>query len=103
MAEQLSLVAELARRPNVDLRILRLDDEQITYLQHPCMIFEFAGPSAHGEALIETVTQDVRVTDRPGIALLTKLFERLASSALPLSDSLSYIDATARSYLDDRD
>jgi transcriptional regulator with XRE-family HTH domain len=102
MAEQLALVAELAKRPNVDLRILRLDREQVTYLQHPCMVFEFAGPAAHGEALIETVTQDLRVTDPPGVALLTRLFERLASSALPRNDSLAYIDAAARSYLDDR-
>jgi len=99
MAEQLALVAELARRPNVDLR---LDREQVTYLQHPCMVFEFAGPAAHGEALIETVTQDLRVTDPSGVGLLTRLFERLASSALSRSDSLAYIDAAARSYVDDR-
>jgi transcriptional regulator with XRE-family HTH domain len=103
MAEQLALLAQLAKRRNVNLRILRLDDEQVAYLQHPCMVFGFTGPAAAKEALVETTTQDVRITDEPGVAHLSSLFERLASAAMPSSDSLSYIDEVARSYVEDRD
>ncbi|GAA5176958.1 helix-turn-helix transcriptional regulator [Rugosimonospora acidiphila] len=102
MAEQLALVSELAKRPNVELRILRLDQEQVMYLQHPCMIFEFTGPAAHGEALVETEVQDVRITDAEGVGLLNRRFERLSSSAIAPSDSLAFIDSVADSYVSDR-
>jgi transcriptional regulator with XRE-family HTH domain len=102
MADQLALVAELAARPNVELRILRLDHEQVTYLQHPCMVFDF-GATASSEALVETVTQDVRVTDPPGVALLSQYLERLWSSSLSPRQSLALVRATAKTYKDGRD
>ncbi len=101
MADQLTLVAELAGSPNVGLRILKLDHEQVTYLQHPCMVFDF-GATASREALVETLTQDVRVTDPAGVTQLSKYIEHLWSSSLSSRQSLALIRATAKSYKDGR-
>ncbi len=102
MAEQLTLLAELAERPNVQLRVLSLGSEQVGYLQHPCMVFEF-GSTGQREALMETVTQDVRVTDTAGVNLLGRTFELLSSSSMTPTESLTLIRTAAKSYMDSRD
>lgn len=101
MAEQLALVADLAKRPNVELRVLTLDREQVTYLQHPCMVFEFDA-TGQREALVETVTQDIRVTETAGVNLLGRYFQQLSSSSLAPKESLALVHATAKSYMDVR-
>jgi hypothetical protein len=99
MAEQLDLVAELAGQPHVDLRVLRFEGPHATYLQSPCMVFEFDGTS-HREALLETPTRDIRVTDQVALNQLSTQFDRLLSSALTPQESLSFIRPTAKSYMD---
>jgi transcriptional regulator with XRE-family HTH domain len=101
MAEQLTLVAELAERPNVELRIVTLDRKQDAYLQHPCMIFDFDG-TAQREALVETLTQDIRVTETATANLLARRLQHLANTALAPSESLSLVRAAAQSFLDSR-
>jgi transcriptional regulator with XRE-family HTH domain len=102
MVEQLTLMVKLAELSNVDLRILPLGYPQTTYLQHPCTIFEFDRPSEN-EALIETLVQDLRITDVLGVGRLRRQFERLASAAMAPHQSLSYIRTIASSYVDGRD
>jgi transcriptional regulator with XRE-family HTH domain len=97
MAEQLDLVAELAGQPHVDLRVLPFEGPHVTYLQSPCLIFEFDGTS-HREALLETPTRDVRVTDQLTLNQLSAQFDRLFSSALTPQESLCFIRATVKSY-----
>ncbi|MEV0843314.1 helix-turn-helix transcriptional regulator [Actinocatenispora sera] len=99
MAEQLDLVAELADRPNVDLRIVSLDAEQVAYVQHPFMVFDF-DDEIQAEALVETTTQDVHVKDPTALGSLRHYFGQLSSSALTPAGSLALVRSVAASYRD---
>jgi hypothetical protein len=102
MAKQLNLVTVLAGLPNVDLRVLRLGGPHATYLQSPCVIFDIDG-SDRREALLATAIEDVRITDEVGLDQLSRLFERLLSSALAPEESLSFMRATVKSYVNTSD
>jgi transcriptional regulator with XRE-family HTH domain len=89
MRAQLEALAEFAELPNVDLRVVPLDQTQTTYIQHPMMIFQFEQTPAR--ALVETEIQDHHVTDALAVKTLQRRFERLSSSALSRSGSLALV------------
>ncbi len=99
MAEQLDQVVKLARRSNVDLRVVSFDIEQVAYVQHPFMVFDFAG-EIHPEGLVETTTQDLKVKDANSLGSLRHYFDQLSSSALGKADSLALVRSVAASYRD---
>ena len=99
MAEQLDLLREMARRPNVSLRIVPLDREQTSFVQHPFVLYDF-GEASPAEALVETTTTDLRITDEREVEGLGRFFGRLSSSALSQRDSLSLIKQVHQSCLD---
>jgi hypothetical protein len=99
MAEQLDQVVRLARRSNVDLQVVSFDIEQVAYVQHPFMVFDFAG-EIQPEGLVETTTQDLKVKDANSLGSLRHYFDQLSSSALGKADSLALVRSVAASYRD---
>lgn len=98
MAEQLDLIAELAMRDNVDLRVVPLDQEQSTFVQHTFMVFRYG--ETPPRALVELTTHDLHISDPSSIDTLQRNFEQLSSSALSPGDSLSFVRSAARSVVD---
>lgn len=99
MAEQLDQVAKLARRRNVTLQVVSLSNEQVAYVQHPFMIFDFPA-GTQGEGLVETTTQDIHIRDTGSLGQLRHFFGRLSSAALSPSASLNLVRSVADSYRD---
>jgi transcriptional regulator with XRE-family HTH domain len=99
MADQLDLVAELAERPNVELRVISLEGTQTVYVQHPFMLFQFPSGTSD-EALVETTTQDLRIRDEPSLGQLRHYFDQLSSSALSPAASLTFVRSVAEIYRD---
>ncbi|MDQ1678054.1 MAG: hypothetical protein QOF58_6654 [Pseudonocardiales bacterium] len=99
MAEQLDLLRKMVRRPNVTVRVVPLDREQNSFVQHPFVLYDF-GEASPTEGLVETTTTDLRITDEDEVEALGRFFGRLSSSALSQRDSLSLIRQKHQSYMD---
>jgi transcriptional regulator with XRE-family HTH domain len=97
LAGQLDRLADLAELPNVDLRVVPLDRPQTSFLAHPVVIYDF-GDAAPAEALVETTTQEVRVSG-DALAVLDRRITRVAAAAMTHAESVTYVRARARSLL----
>ncbi len=94
MAEQLDVLAQVARRKNVDLRVISLDVEQTAYVQHPFVVYDFeAAPS---EVIVEATHADTRLTDADDVRSYVDCFDRLARTALSPTLSMRLIRFVAQ-------
>jgi transcriptional regulator with XRE-family HTH domain len=93
LAEQLQTVADLAEQFGADLRVIPLDVEQRAFLAHPAVVYDLAGQEP--QAIVETTTMDVRVTDSKDVEVLRRRIDAMISVALSRADSISYVRQVA--------
>jgi Domain of unknown function (DUF5753) len=93
LANQLRTAADLVEQFGADLRIVPLDIEQRAFLAHPVVVYDLAGQEP--QAIVETTTMDVRVTDSKDVEVLRQRIEALTSVALSRADSIPYVRRVA--------
>jgi hypothetical protein len=94
---QVTHLREVAKLPNVTLRILPLDapiGQQ--YLPHtPFSIYRFADPADPETVAVEALAHDLLLTERAHVRRHTLVFEWLRDAALPPDDSTAWLAAAA--------
>lgn len=98
-AAQVKDLLAMSQRSNLCLRVIPLDQEQSVFVQHPFVLYRFSDGVAP-EALVETTTTDVRVTEPNEVATLDAEFSRLARSALTEEASRAFMRKLAASASD---
>ncbi len=95
MAAQLFALEEVARRRNVEVRVVSLDDEQSVFVQHPFVLYDFPA-GAPSEVLVETTRTDLRLTDEADVTAYAGWFNRLWRAGLPRKQSMMLIRTVAQ-------
>ncbi len=95
MAAQLVALEAVARRRNVEIRVISLDDEQAVFVQHPFVMYDFPA-GAPSEVLVETTRTDLRLTDAADVTAYAGWFDKLWRAALPHKHSMLLIRTVAQ-------
>jgi transcriptional regulator with XRE-family HTH domain len=86
---QLRTLADLVDTHGICLRIVRMDGEQPTFLAHPAVVYDFGGEVY--EALVETTTMDIRVTDADELKRLAQRINQLADAGMSTEASVAHV------------
>lgn len=101
LRDQLAHLAELARLPNVTLRVLPWAAIVGAHYQpqHAFSAYDFADPGDQSTVAVEALGSDMVLTDRLVVRAYALVFDLLSSAALSPDDSLKWItSATASAY-----
>ncbi len=90
--EQIAHLAELARRPNVELRVLRFSDGPHPGMSSLINIFEF--PDERDETMV-FLENDVSIQESPDVAAYVEIFEQIVKVALEPVGAVEFLDRLA--------
>jgi transcriptional regulator with XRE-family HTH domain len=89
LADQLLSLAALAEEFDICLHVVPIHVAQPTFLAHPVVLYDFIDGTR--EALVETTTVDIRVTNASELDHLAYRVKALDSVALSVNESIAYL------------
>lgn len=97
LGDQLRHLAELAGLPNVTLRVLPRSAVVAGHFQpqHAFSVYAFADPGDQSTVAVETLGNDVVLTDRQLVRAYSQVFDWLSDAALSEADSVGWLTSAA--------
>ena len=97
MAQQLDTLARLARRPNVELRVIRFHSPSYAAFAHPFVILDFAEDDDSGLVYTEHWRGGLHIDDPAAVSSYRLLFTHLVAGAESLANSVKIVRQCADS------